>query len=69
MTYKTCPKCGANLDAGERCDCEDRVIAKRTCRYCYRELERDESTICFGCEDHRRDEIMSEVWAAESEGL
>lgn len=23
MTFKTCPKCGANLDAGERCDCED----------------------------------------------
>lgn len=28
MTYKTCPKCGANLDAGERCDCEDRLIQK-----------------------------------------
>ena len=20
--YKTCPHCGANIDAGERCDCE-----------------------------------------------
>ena len=20
--YKTCPYCGAHLDAGERCDCE-----------------------------------------------
>lgn len=31
MTFKTCPKCGANLDAGERCDCED---VKLTCEYC-----------------------------------
>ena len=20
--YKTCPRCGANLDSGERCNCE-----------------------------------------------
>lgn len=26
--YYTCPLCGANLDAGERCDCTDnKVIA------------------------------------------
>lgn len=23
--YRVCQKCGAHLDAGERCDCEDRV--------------------------------------------
>ena len=23
MKYWTCPKCGANLDHGEKCDCED----------------------------------------------
>lgn len=22
MLYWTCPRCGSNLDAGERCDCE-----------------------------------------------
>lgn len=21
--YRTCPYCGANLDPGERCDCQD----------------------------------------------
>ena len=21
--YKTCPMCGAHLDSGERCDCQD----------------------------------------------
>lgn len=21
--YHTCPRCGAHLDPGERCDCED----------------------------------------------
>ena len=24
MYYWTCPRCGANLDAGERCDCKER---------------------------------------------
>ena len=24
MKYRICPKCGAHLDHGERCDCEDR---------------------------------------------
>lgn len=23
MKYWTCPECGANLDFGEKCDCED----------------------------------------------
>ena len=23
MKYWTCPNCGANLDLGEKCDCED----------------------------------------------
>ncbi len=22
--YKTCPYCGAHLDPGEKCDCQDR---------------------------------------------
>ena len=25
MKYRVCPKCGAHLDHGEPCDCEDRV--------------------------------------------
>ena len=25
MKYWTCPKCGANLDIGEKCDCEESV--------------------------------------------
>ena len=25
--YHTCPVCGANLDPGERCDCETYVLA------------------------------------------
>lgn len=24
--YKTCPRCGAHLDHGERCDCIDRRL-------------------------------------------
>ena len=24
MQYKTCPYCGANLDPGEICDCEEK---------------------------------------------
>lgn len=23
--YRTCPKCGGNLDPGEKCDCEERA--------------------------------------------
>lgn len=25
MKYRVCPKCGAHLDHGEPCDCEDRM--------------------------------------------
>ena len=24
MKYRICPRCGAHLDYGERCDCEER---------------------------------------------
>lgn len=34
MTYKTCPKCGENLDAGERCDCEDVELMCEGCSHC-----------------------------------
>lgn len=27
--YKTCPRCGAHLDHGERCDCLDRAEEAR----------------------------------------
>ena len=26
--YKTCPKCGANLDVGERCSCEKQRVER-----------------------------------------
>ena len=29
MYYNTCPLCGANLDPGEKCDCEKIQQAKR----------------------------------------
>ena len=28
MKYWTCPKCGANLDIGEKCDCGDNKNAE-----------------------------------------
>lgn len=28
--YKTCPICGANLDPGESCDCQDKKAAPGT---------------------------------------
>lgn len=27
--YRTCPRCGAHLDHGERCDCTERGAAER----------------------------------------
>ncbi len=27
MQYWTCPECGANLDPGEKCDCEEQKNA------------------------------------------
>ena len=27
MYYRPCPTCGANLDPGERCDCQDKEKA------------------------------------------
>ena len=29
MLYWTCPNCGANLDAGERCDCREEPAHKK----------------------------------------
>ena len=29
MYYHTCPHCGANLDPGERCDCQDSMKKKK----------------------------------------
>lgn len=29
MGYKVCPYCGANLDAGEKCDCRDEVATSQ----------------------------------------
>ncbi len=31
--YRTCPNCGAHLDPGERCDCEDARFAKQEKRW------------------------------------
>lgn len=28
--YRTCPRCNANLDHGEKCDCEKKLVVKRT---------------------------------------
>ena len=33
MYYKVCPNCGANLDPGERCDCEDTKEPGRRCEH------------------------------------
>ena len=27
--YKICPRCGANLDPGEQCDCEETAARER----------------------------------------
>lgn len=27
--YRTCPRCGAHLDHGERCDCTEHAAAER----------------------------------------
>lgn len=51
MKYRTCPKCGSNLDYGERCDCEKdgddtfkaeavKTIERRYLDYGKNELER-----------------------------
>lgn len=33
--YKTCPDCGAHLDAGERCDCGGRVETQKEEEPCH----------------------------------
>ena len=32
--YKTCPLCGANLDPGERCDCETEDMPEERSSQC-----------------------------------
>ena len=44
--YRTCPICGAHLDPGEKCDCQepdelaDRVAQARACGISYGQLMR-----------------------------
>lgn len=33
MYYKVCPDCGAHLDPGERCDCQNEEKAARCCEH------------------------------------
>lgn len=33
--YKTCPDCGAHLDAGERCDCGGRAETQKEEEPCH----------------------------------
>ena len=33
MYFKVCPNCGAHLDPGERCDCEDAKEPVRRCEH------------------------------------
>lgn len=39
--YNVCPKCGCNLDPGERCDCESvKAREKETSRFFYSQFLR-----------------------------
>ena len=50
MSYipKTCPLCGANLDPGESCDCQEAVISVRGKAYFLDENMRLEPTFMVG---------------------
>ena len=49
MMFKVCPYCGANLDPGEHCDCQDQVADREADHMGrddeQREDEEDESQI------------------------
>ena len=32
--YRTCPKCGAALDPGEKCECEREPVRSEAARLC-----------------------------------
>ena len=39
--YKCCPNCGAALDPGERCDCQDKKAAPGTANTESRKADKD----------------------------
>ena len=45
MYYKICPSCGAHLDPGERCDCQDEKRATRCCEHRAAHTEMSNRTI------------------------
>ena len=45
MYYKICPSCGAHLDPGERCDCQDEKRAARCCEHRASHTEMSNRTI------------------------
>lgn len=45
MYYKICPSCGAHLDPGERCDCQDEKRAARCCEHRAARAEMNDHTI------------------------
>ena len=45
MYYKICTSCGAHLDPGERCDCQDEKRATRCCEHRAAHTEMNDHTI------------------------
>lgn len=45
--YRTCPDCGATLDPGERCDCQDKKKEEQERRANLFVKERDSDQITF----------------------
>lgn len=56
--YNTCPKCGCNLDPGERCDCEhEKEIRSREIVKCIK-IEKQSNQYTFNFDE--REEKLGE---------
>lgn len=50
--FRTCPKCGCNLDPGEQCDCEQEKLQKiQTMQDLFRIGKNGQMTFCLMKED------------------
>ena len=63
--YRTCPRCGAHLDHGERCDCTDRAAKEREATG-VTPIERDHGPAIVGVDLAQRKDFTGKAYISRA---